>query len=107
MGDALSIQAIDSLRRRPGFVIAVTQLSKGVVTPGVDSALASHDDGQAALGYLIVLNLQLLDALDSVGSVELAKDTTTPDKQLLVSRHGRREAASANLDHLREAQLLQ
>ena len=84
--DTLSIQTIDPLRSSSTLKVIVTELSEIVRAPTVHRALTRQDDRQAIPRDLVVEDVQLVDALDSVRRVELAKDATSPYEHLVVSR---------------------
>ena len=105
--NSFSIESINTLRCRPLFIVAVPQLSIFIRAPGVKSALPGQNHSQAALWYLKIKNIQLIYTFYSMWSIKFAKDTSSPDKKLLVNRQRSREWASADLRHPWEGKLLQ
>ena len=63
----------------------MTELTVLVLTPGVQSALAGQNHGKASFRNLEVQDIEFVNALHTMGSVKLTEDSSTPDKELVVS----------------------
>ena len=63
----------------------MTELTVLVLTPGVQSALAGQNHGEASFRNLEVQDIEFVNALHTMGSVKLTEDSSTPDKELVVS----------------------
>ena len=99
LGKAFAIESVYSFWSGTTLVVPVPQLSVVIGSPRIQGALSCKHQGQAALGDLKVEDVQLVDTLDSMRSVELTEDASAPDKELLVNREGGREGACSDFDH--------
>ena len=84
----------------------MAKLTIVICAPRVNYTRSCQEISRTAERELEVQNVKLLNTFDAMRSVKLAKDTSAPDKHLVVHRQRRRELPSSHPDNPRKRELL-
>ncbi len=87
--------------------ISMAKLPRVIQAPGVDLALTCEQSQETWATYLKVCEIQGLDTLDTMGSVELTEGATTPKVKLVVQGDCSREETCTDLSHADKGQLFE